>query len=384
MKIAQVTPIYPPALGGIGQVAGDYTNILRAEGYEVDVFTVGKIDQESGVRNQERKRNKLYKSRGVFSYGHAAIIPSLLWRLRGYDLIHLHFPFYGSDLFVALASLIWKTPLVITYHMKNKASGLLRFLFTFHKLWQWFVFWRASAVLVSSLDYARSAKLKHRNLVAMPFWVDVGIFHSEGKIESRHKLQIPIQPFVFLFVGGLDDAHYFKGVDVLIEACSKLRIEYPWRLIIAGDGNLKSKYENLSKERNLESKITFVGRVSDLELPDYYRSADVHILPAIDRSEAFGLVTLEAASSGRPSVVSDLPGVRTLVEHQNTGLIVPINNPQALMVALTWLSQHKDKMLEFGQNARKMAVDKYSKAVIVDKLQEVYRRCKLPKRDQGL
>ncbi|PIX61983.1 hypothetical protein CO057_03330 [Candidatus Uhrbacteria bacterium CG_4_9_14_0_2_um_filter_41_50] len=354
MKIAQVTPIYPPAPGGMGKVAEDYTLAFRAAGHEVDVFFPDKYP-------------------GIFKHGHAAIVPSFLWKLRSYDVIHLHFPFYGSDHFIALASLIWKTPLVITYHMKNQGSGFLRFLFLVHKLWEWFVMWRASAVLVSSLDYARSVKLKHKNLISMPFWIDTEKFHSEGKIESRNKLGISINQIVFLFVGALDQAHYFKGVDILLNACSKLRLDNSWQLIIVGDGNLKVRFEDLARAKNLEKKVLFTGKVSDKDLPDYYRAADIHILPAIDRSEAFGLVTLEAAASGKASVVSDLPGVRTLVEHQKTGLVIPVNDAQALVVALTWLVQHKDKISEFGQNARKMAVDKYSKQIILQKLQQIYK-----------
>ena len=129
----------------------------------------------------------------------------------------------------------------------------------------------------------------------------------------------------------------------------------------------------MARAKNLEKKVLFTGKVSDKDLPDYYRAADIHILPAIDRSEAFGLVTLEAAASGKASVVSDLPGVRTLVEHQKTGLVIPVNDAQALVVALTWLVQHKDKISEFGQNARKMAVDKYSKQIILQKLQQIYK-----------
>lgn len=354
MKIAQVTSIYPPSSGGMGKVAEEYTLALRMAGHEVDVFSPDKYP-------------------GIFKHGHAAIIPSFLWKLRGYDVIHLHFPFYGSDHFVALASLIWQTPLVITYHMKNQGSGFLRFLFLVHKFWEWFVMWRASAILISSLDYACSIKLKHRNLISMPFWVDTEKFHSEGRVESRNILGVSTNQIVFLFVGALDDAHYFKGVDVLLYACSKLQLEDHWQLIIVGDGNLKNKFEVMARDLDLEKKVLFAGKVSDSDLPDYYRAADIHILPAVDRSEAFGLVTLEAAASGRASIVSDLPGVRTLVEHQRTGLVIPVNDAQELMVALTWLAQHKNKILEFGQNARKMAVDKYCKQVILQKLQEIYK-----------
>jgi len=68
--------------------------------------------------------------------------------------------------------------------------------------------------------------------------------------------------------------------------------------------------------------VIFAGNVNDTELPLYYNLADVFVLPSIDRSEAFGMVLLEAAACGKPLIASNLPGVRTLVRDGVNGFLV--------------------------------------------------------------
>jgi len=108
-------------------------------------------------------------------------------------------------------------------------------------------------------------------------------------------------------------------------------------------------------------------------LPRYYQAADVHVLPAINRCEAFGLVTLEAAASGLPSVVSNLPGVRTLVKERETGLVVPPSDVGALILALTFMLQKDELRYRFGKAARERVERRFAPGVIYKELREVYR-----------
>ncbi|MDP2631806.1 MAG: glycosyltransferase family 4 protein [Candidatus Uhrbacteria bacterium] len=371
MRIAQVTAVYPPYAGGIGHVAEEYSNRLSQSGEAVEVFTVDY--QKQIPQLQDVGGVIVNRLSGIVSYGNAAILPELVWKLRGFDIIHLHYPFYGGAIFAYLASIIWRKPLVVTYHMKTKASGWLGICFKLQRLFiEPFILHRARVVLVSSLDYAQSARLKPSKLVALPFGVDVERFSPSDKPAVRRKLKMPEDEMIFLFVGGLDDAHYFKGVDVLIRACAKVSKDHAWRLIIVGSGNLLSTYEQLVEEFGLAGRVEFRGKVANADLPNYFRAADVHLLPSIDRSEAYGLVTLEAAASGTASIVSDLPGVRTLVVHQRTGLHVKPGNEHALAVALEWVLQHKEKVKFFGENARARILEEYSAVQCISRLQELY------------
>ncbi|MBU1126377.1 glycosyltransferase, partial [Patescibacteria group bacterium] len=149
------------------------------------------------------------------------------------------------------------------------------------------------------------------------------------------------------------------------------------KLLLVGGGNREKMLRSIARELDIEDKVIFAGFVSQEDLPDYYRSADAHILPAIDQSEAFGLVTLEAGATGIPSFVSALPGVRTLVLHRETGLHIPVNNVEGLSLALQWALEHREKCLVLGLNARQRVLEKYAKETCLGRLHALYKGGKL-------
>lgn len=375
MKIAQVTPVYPPRIGGIGNVAQEYAQGLVRDNFDVTVFTPLYQLDEAGTDEQIVDRTApLYK------WGNAALVPQLIWKLRKFDLIHLHYPFYGGAESSALAALIWRKPLVVTYHMKPIATGWQEGIFRIYRLLiEPIIFSIAKKICVSSLDYARSVGLESKKLIELPFSVDIDRFIPGDAQDIRSELGIDHHAKVIIFVGGLDDAHYFKGVDVLIESCSRLTTDVDWHLIIVGDGNKKKQYQELALEKNIIARIHFVGRVSHEDLPKYYQASDFHILPAINRCEAFGLVTLEAASSGLVSIVSNLPGVRTLVSPGETGFIIDPSNVVDLSNAITKLLEDDNLRYKFGQSARKRAENHFAKVAIYKKLKEIYQSVRISK-----
>lgn len=364
MQIAIVTPVYPPYRGGMGSVAWRDANVLKARGFEVQVFTPD--------YGREKKLEATYLS-SLLRFGNAALLPSLLWSLKRVDLAHLHYPFYGGAVFVWLWSVLTRRPYVMTYHMQAKASGWRELAFSLHRwLIEPMIVRRARAVFVSSFDYAQSINLKHHNLIELPFSVDTQRF-SPGRDDAfRAKHDIPSSSLVFVFVGGLDTAHAFKGVDVLIRAAAGLSMSQDWRVLIVGEGDLKTSFMKLAQTLGVNDRVIFTGAVSDDDLPRAYRASDVHVLPSTSQSEAFGLVTLEAAASGLPSVVSDLPGVRTLVVNNETGLIVMPGDHESLRVAMQSFVNDRALVQRLGSRARERAVSSYSPTALADKLVQVY------------
>lgn len=352
MRIAVVSPVFPPYKGGIGHVAEAQANALKALGHDVVVFAPT-------------------TTKSLFSYGNAAVMPSLVKKLKGFDVIHLHYPCYGMDAFAALASVIHRTPLVLTYHMKAVTNDWRNIIFTLHR---WIVepviFAIAKKVFVSTLEYAEASGIKHPDLVEMPFGIDGTRFspgpaspppYEGGGREGAAK---------FVFVGGLDKAHDFKGVDILLRAFAKLSSRA--HLLIAGDGDLRPFYESLARDLKIADRVQFLGRVSDEELPNVYRSADVHVLPSINGGEAFGLVTLEAAASGLPSVVSDLPGVRTLVVKGQTGYLAKPSDIDDLAYQLQRFVDRPEDAVIMGAAARVRVMEMYDSSAIARSLLQAY------------
>ncbi|HVX29433.1 MAG TPA: glycosyltransferase, partial [Nitrolancea sp.] len=115
MRIAHVTATFPPYYGGTGNVCYHNARVLAARGHHVEVFTAdapGRIDDPAGVI--------VNRLRPIVQVGNAPVLPSLL-RLRQFDLVHLHYPFYTGAEFVSLARL----PYVITYHQDVELDGVL-------------------------------------------------------------------------------------------------------------------------------------------------------------------------------------------------------------------------------------------------------------------
>jgi glycosyltransferase involved in cell wall biosynthesis len=365
MKVAMVTPVYPPYKGGIGAVAAQYTADLKTLGVQVTVM----VPHYPGRPLDTKSVTAL---RPWFSIGNAAVVPQLLFRLREFDFAHLHYTFYGADIFVWLWSVIWRKPYVLTYHMRPQTQDWRNLIFKLHRYWlEPMIVRRARVVLVSSLDYARSINLQHSQLLELPFGVDHARFKPGQDQHMRQRYDIQPAACVFIFVGKLDAAHVFKGVDVLLQAVSQLTGD--WRLLVVGDGDRRGVYEHVAKTLGIIDRVLFVGEVTDDDLPKMYQAADVHVLPSTSQSEAFGLVTLEAAASGLPSIVANLPGVRTLVTPGKTGDLVEPGNYQALATVMQTYVNDLKRAREYGLCARRRIEAHYTHAVLAERLLEVYK-----------
>jgi glycosyltransferase involved in cell wall biosynthesis len=216
-------------------------------------------------------------------------------------------------------------------------------------------------------------RLRSDKFIELPFSVDDKIYHPSEDKSVREKYKISKTSKLIIFVGGLDDAHYFKGLDVLLKSCASLGDDIDWRLLIVGEGNRRKEFEEMAQKMKINNRVYFAGRVDNQDLPKYYQASDIHVLPAINGCEAFGLVTLEAAASGIPSIVSDLPGVRTLINNGKTGLIVKPSDSADLLLALKFLIEKNKLRVNMGNNARSMTEQKYSKYVIFDRLISIYK-----------
>ena len=122
---------------------------------------------------------------------------------------------------------------------------------------------------------------------------------------------------------------------------------------------------------SLGPRAHFLGDVPDHALPAFYRAADVVALPSVDRTEAFGLVLLEALACGTPVVASRLPGVRTLVDEGRTGYLV---EPGDVAELAAKLARGMRESAALGANARAFVCTRYGWAAIAQQLLELYRR----------
>lgn len=325
MRVAHIAPVFPPYRGGMGTVAYHQARTLAAAGTAVTVFT-----PRGAAPRQAPPGVTLVELPALAARGNAACLPQVLWRLGGFDVVHLHYPFFGTAELLAARRLAGGPRLVLQYQMDVVGVYWKARVFHWHRrLLLPAILRAADAIVVTSQDYAASSflapalpALEHK-LVAIPGGVDLAVFSpGADRAALRARLGLPDQPTVF-FLARLDRAHYFKGLHVLIEAMAQIPEA---ALVVGGDGEWRTDYEAQARAR-LGERVRFVGEIGDDALPDYYRAADTLALPSIDRTEAFGLVLLEALACGTPVVASRLPGVRTLVDEGRTGFLVEPGDP---------------------------------------------------------
>ncbi|MDD2656717.1 MAG: glycosyltransferase family 4 protein [Patescibacteria group bacterium] len=378
MKIAHIVCTYPPYYGGMGNTAFQMASFLSLLGNEIEVFTPQYNFNEENI---EERKDFASRLKSPIYYGNAAYLPSIKKELDKFDLIHLHYPFFGT------ANLVrkWKLknpqkPLVITYHMDTRGDGLKGFVFKMYaKFWMPKILGVADKILVSSFDYIEHSDaskffLANKNkFVELPFGVDINDFVPRPKNDElivKHNLQKNLP--TILFVGGMDIAHYFKGIDVLLKALYLLKENnFEVQTIFVGDGELKDKFILQAKGMGLENNVRFVGFVSNGELPLYYNLADLFILPSINTAEAFGVVLLEAIASGVPVIASNLPGVRTVA--QDGGEVFTVKKYEELAVLIKDYFSKPENISIYKKQVREVAVAKYAWVNIVKKLNIIYK-----------
>jgi len=375
MRIAHVTATFPPYRGGTGNVCFYNARELVRRGHEVHVFTAA---GPNAPREEVLKGIQVHRLRPWVQVGNAPVLPQLVWHLRGLDVIHLHYPFFGGEV-TPLAARLEGTPLVITYHQDVHLQGVMGALAEgmTKTLGRW-TLRSARRLLFTSSDYGAVSSvrplLRGREAIidALPNGVDVHRF-TPGEASPALRQQYGLKPEerVVLLVAALDSAHYFKGVPVLLEALARLPEQV--KGVFVGDGDLRAAYVERAHALGLANRVFFPGRVSEDSLVDHYRLADVTVLPSTTMGEAFGLVLLESLACGTPVIASNLPGVRTVVAEGVDGWLVAPGDVDALIHALQRMfDMPVPQRRAMGEAGRRKVEEKYAWERIGEQLECIY------------
>lgn len=153
----------------------------------------------------------------------------------------------------------------------------------------------------------------------------------ETKLQARRRLQFSARKKYILCVASLSSHHYYKGIEVLMNAAKLLPPNY--QVIVIGDGDQQSFYR-----KKAPSNVQFVGRKPDLK--PYYRAADVFVLPSTSDSEGFGLVNLEAMACRTPVITTGIIGPAKWFKKLKVATIIEPNHPRALAQAIKSVIHH--------------------------------------------
>jgi len=372
MKIAQITATFPPYMSGTGNVCYHNSIELAKMGHDVTVITSfceGKFEYDSSI--------DIIRYKSLFKIGNAPFMPQLV-SLKNYDIIHLHYPFILGSEFILLNSMLKGNNLLITHHqdliINNIPENLIK---AYNTLIRNPLLSRSRRIFVPTLDYVSSSSLRsleqniQNKMVELPNGVDIQSFNPyifSDDLKSKHNLS---NNKVVLFVGSLDRAHYFKGVDILLRAFSNIKTNSV--LIIVGDGNLRKDYEHLAKKLSISQRVIFPGNVSNEDLKKYYSLASLLVLPSNSLGEIFGLVLIEAMACGKPVIASRLPGVRTVVDNGINGFLFSPGDVKELADKIDYILTNESEAKKMGSAGRTKVENYYSWIKIGSRLESIYK-----------
>ncbi len=282
------------------------------------------------------------------------ILMRRLARLYQPNIIHFHMPnpsAFWALLMLRMRNVAW----VIHWHADVVASShdpKLRWFYHLYQPLEQMMLRRAAAVVVTSeayLDYSEPLREHRAKCHVVPLGLQPEAPDTAGQTSQNISEYVQDDRFKVLAIGRLT---YYKGFEYLLRAAALLKTDI--RVDIIGSGQRERSLRKLASHLGLDGQLHLIGHVTDDELHARLHACDCVCLPSLERTEAFGMVLLEAMMHGKATVVSDVAGsgMGWIVEHDHTGIKVPPGDAQALAEALAWLRDHPAQTRSMGEQGR--------------------------------
>jgi D-inositol-3-phosphate glycosyltransferase len=332
MRVLTAAHYWPPHVGGVEFEAREQSRRLVARGHDVTVvssrigddralsfddgFPVHKVAASNVLEDRVRLPYPLYSPR-VFS-----VMSDLA---RDSDVVVAHTHTFMSTIAAARAArrndkpfvLIQNNPFIeyrFPLDLVQKTADATIARYTVGSADRLVAISNFTARYLQRLAPARPVTVMHLG-------TDVERFSpvdATRRSEIRNRLGLPDDAFVVITVRRL---FYRNGLDTLLEAAVRLRDHSNLHIVIGGSGPERGEIQECITREGL-GNVHLTGFIPDEDLPDYYRASDVFVLPT-RTAEGFGLVLMEAAASGVPSIATDSGAPREIVDDEVTGLLVP-------------------------------------------------------------
>ena len=295
-----------------------------------------------------------------------AISPGMVARIRdsGADLVHIHLPNPTAVLAYLLSG--YRGRLVVSYHsdiVKQKVLGRM-----FEPL-LYAALRRSAAVITTSQNYLATSQVLQDfrdRCHVIPYGIDTAQF-EKSDADAVRRIRARFGDRLVISVGRLV---YYKGLEYLIRAMVDVR----GTLVIIGDGPLRGKLERLAAQLGIAGKVIFAGVIDNAGVRSYYHAAALFVLPSVARSEAFGIVQIEAMAAGLPVVNTSIDsGVPLVSLHEQTGLTVPPADPTALAGAINRLLEDSNLRQRFGEAGMLRARQEFSLDAMLQRTLDLYQ-----------
>ncbi len=361
MKIALCSDYFYPKIGGITTHIEDLAKKLKERGHDVIIVTK-KANFDKNIHGLNIMRiNSFFRTSKTLDIPNTSELKNII-KKENPDVIHAHHAFSPISLFSLSVGKELGIKTVLTNHS-------IQFLYDFDYLWRsssYILFpyrqYINNADRIIAVSGAAASFISHftrKEIKVIPNGINVDEFSPAHKEFDGKSV---------LFVGRFA---YRKGLHLLLQSMPYVTKENRnAKLTIVGDGYLKYLLKVLIRGLDLQKNVVILEGVDKKQLIKIYQNSNVFIMPSI-YGESFGIVLLEAMASKTPIVTTNQGGIKEIIKHGKTGLLVEKNKVRKLSENISILLNDKKLSKRISSDAFEL-VKKYDWSKIVKKIERVY------------
>ena len=365
LKILQFGKFFP-IKGGVEKVAFDLMSGLSEQGIKCDMMCAA-TDKMADI-TKINEYAKLICCKTLFKYASTMISPNMIKTFKKecnkYNIIHIHHPDPMAALTLYLSG--YKGRVILHWHSDIIKQKIL--LKLYHPLQNWLLK-RANTIIGTSPVYVKESPFLQdvqNKILSLP----IGVAQMQYTIEEVEFIKNRYSGKKIIF--SLGRLVGYKGYKYLIEAANYLNDDFI--ILIGGTGPLKEELQTKINERNLQNKVKLLGFIQDNELAAYYKACELFCLPSIQKTEAFGIVQIEAMSLGKPIIATMIPesGVSWVNEQGISGINVKPQNAKEIAQAIQTITSDINTYKTFSERALERYKSKFTKNLMIENCLKIY------------
>lgn len=362
-----------PTYGGSGVIATELGKELALRGHEVHFisyaipFRLNKYIENIIFHEVEMSNYPLFEF-PLYSLSLASKMVEVA-KFEMLDLIHVHYAIpHATSAFLAKEMLKGHCDLKIITTLHGTDITLVGLEPSFLPLVKFSIEHSDGVTAVSR--YLKEKTITNyeinKEIEVIPNFVDTQVYKPNQNCEYRKH----IAPNGEKILVHTSNFRAVKRVSDTIRIFEIVQREIPTKLLLVGDGPDRFECEKLVRELNLTEKVKFLGKQD--AIVDILNASDLFLIPS--QSESFGLAALEAMACGLPVISSSVGGLPELIRHNECGYIAEIGDVERMAKYALDLLTNEKKYEMFSTNARKCALTKFDKSIIVPQYENYYKK----------
>ncbi|HCH51337.1 MAG TPA: glycosyl transferase family 1 [Proteus sp.] len=367
MKIVHLSKFYKPYSGGLESVVESIAEANHGETFVLAVDGTGlPLEEDINGVSVVRSRENLSVASTPISLGY--ILNTLKYSSNSIFHVHLPNPLANISIFIAWLMRRDTSRIIVHWHSDIvKQKRLLKI----YKPFQDWILRRCKIIVVTSqnyLDHSEQLRSYHDKCLVIP----IGIDSIKNKVNSGLVLNIKSKYQNKKIVFSLGRHIYYKGFEYLINAAKNVDNAV---FLIGGKGPDTDKYQSKIDELGLQTKVFLIGRIEDKDLPSYYAAADIFCFPSIEKSEAFGVVQLEAMSLGIPVISTEIKGsgVPWVNKHGWSGMVCKPKCSNELSHSLNAVLENDELRSSLSKGALERFENNFTREKMSLKFNQLYK-----------